>query len=60
MTKTQQIATGLMGLLMFATILAMPNRIHAGANQATVLAAASAHVEASPELPQEQVRDLTF
>jgi hypothetical protein len=63
MNKAQQIATGVVAVLMVATILAMPTKFQAGATYASPIAhsgSLSGAVETSAELPQDQVRDLSY
>ncbi|MGZ5034321.1 MAG: hypothetical protein ACXWAC_14080 [Usitatibacter sp.] len=64
MNKTVQIATGLIAVLMFGTIVLKSTQSHSQATnsaseprQAEVIVVA---VETSRELPQDQVRDLTY
>ena len=60
MNKIQQVATGLVAVLMLGTIAMLSPRSHSQAtsNVATPLTMASSQV--TPELPQSEVRDLTF
>lgn len=64
MNTKQQFATGLLAVLMLCTIVMMPAHFH---SQATYSASVVRQVgmvtvtpEVSAELPQDQVRDLTY
>lgn len=61
MNRTQQLATGLAAILMLGTIALMSPRSHSQATNGVVVAALTAvSSEVSSELPQDQVRDLTY
>ena len=60
MNKTQQFATGLAAILMLGTIALMSPRSHSQATNGVVVPLTAVSSEVSPELPQSQVRDLTY
>ena len=62
MNKSQQIASGLMAVLMLATIAFVPAQMHQPRSGAVNVAQAGAIgvSQVSPELPQESVRDMTY
>ena len=60
MNKTQQFAVGLGAILMLGSIALMSPRSHSHATSGVVVPISTISSEVSPELPQDQVRDLTF
>jgi hypothetical protein len=62
MNATQRVVTGFMAVLMLGALLMMPPqgpaKATAAETPATVIAAAAP--QSPPELPQDQVRDLTY
>jgi hypothetical protein len=64
MNARQQITTGLMALLMLGTIVLMPARFPSHATYSSSVVRQSGALislsQVSPELPQDQVRDLTY
>ena len=60
MNKTLQLATGLGAILMLGSIALMSPRSHSQATSGVVVPLSTVSSEVSPELPQDQVRDLTF
>ena len=61
MSAKQQWVTGLMGLLMLGTILMMPAHTTGKTNESNRAGGWIAQApEVGAELPQEQVRDLTY
>ena len=60
MNKTQQLATGLGAILMLGSIALVSPRSHSQATSGVVVHLSAISSEVSPELPQDQVRDLTF
>jgi hypothetical protein len=61
MNKKQQLATGLLALVIVCSVAFMP--VSAGDKDSSVVVrgtAASANAMNTAELPQEQVRDLTY
>ncbi len=61
MNATQQWVTGLMALLMLGTILAMPAQTAVKTSESNRAGGWIAQAsEVGTELPQEQVRDLTY
>ena len=60
MNKTQQLATGLAAILMLGTIALMSSRSYSQATSGVVVPLSTISSEVSPELPQDQVRDLTY
>jgi hypothetical protein len=62
MNAMQKVVTGFMGVLMVGTILAMPAQApaKAAATETRAVGMVAIAPVASPELPQDQVRDLTY
>ena len=60
MNTTQKVVTGMMALLMLGTIFAMPSQTSAPASSLKRIGVVSAPARASAELPQGDVRDLTY
>ena len=64
MNPTQQLATGLMAVLMIGTIVMMPASFNGGAAYRAAAIRQAGTVSARPvvhaELPHDQVRDLTY
>ena len=64
MNARQQFATGLLAVLMLGTIVLMPAHFHGGATYSASaippVRMVSARPEVHAELPQEQVRDLSY
>jgi hypothetical protein len=60
MSATQRVVTGFMGVLMIGAILAMPAQGRKAAANETRAAGKVVAVLNSAELPQDQVRDLTY
>jgi hypothetical protein len=60
MNTTQQLATGLAAILMLGSVALMSPRSHSQVTSGVVVPLSTVSSEVSPELPQDQVRDLTF
>ena len=60
MNRTQQFATGVAAILTLATLALMSPRSHSQATNGVVVPVKAVSSEVSPELPQSQVRDLTY
>lgn len=62
MNATQRVVTGFMGVLMLGTILMMPAQgpAKATASETRSVGMLAAAPAATPELPQDEVRDLTY
>jgi hypothetical protein len=60
MNATQKWVTGMMAVLMLGTILAMPSQLSGHASAAKRVGVVSAPAQASVELPQGEVRDLSY
>jgi hypothetical protein len=60
MNKIQKLATGLAAILMLVSVALMSPRSHSQATSGVVAPLPTVSSEVSPELPQDQVRDLTF
>jgi hypothetical protein len=60
MNKTLQFAASLGAILMLSSIALMSPRSHSQATNGVVVPLSTVSSQVSPELPQDQVRDLTF
>jgi hypothetical protein len=60
MNKIQQLATGLAAILMLGTIGLLSPRSHSQAISGPAAPLTPASSQVSPELPQSEVRDLTY
>ena len=61
MNATQRVVTGFMGVLLVGAILMMPAQVQkANATEARAVGQVALAPLTSPELPQDQVRDLTY